>query len=229
MSLRIAFDLDGVLADLAGAYRAVERRLFGREDEAEGDIGTDSPEPPDGAPPDARADRRDEADRRAAALAAAARRREQVWDAIASTRDFWTTLAPIEDGAVARLAALAARYGWEVVFVTQRPATAGETVQRQTQRWLAAQGFDLPSVLVVRGSRGALAAALGLDYLVDDTPQHCVDVRAESSAKPILIQRDPDPSRERTARGLGITVVRSVGEALDLLERAQESGGRSTP
>ena len=45
------------------------------------------------------------------------------------------------------------RHRWEVFFITQRPATEGQTVQRQTQRWLVEQGFDLPSVLVISGSR----------------------------------------------------------------------------
>lgn len=41
------------------------------------------------------------------------------------------------------------RHPWEVFFITQRPATEGETVQRQTQKWLVQQGFDLPSVIVI--------------------------------------------------------------------------------
>lgn len=230
MSLRIAFDLDGVLADLASAYRAVERRFFGAGAIAS-DTGT--PETPDwsenGASADPSETTMDAASRRAAALAAEARRRRQVWQAIVDTENFWTTLAPLEDGVVARLASLAARQRWEVFFVTQRPATAGETVQRQTQRWLATQGFDLPSVLVVRGSRGPLAAALDLDYLVDDTPQHCVDVRAESSAVPVLVLREADPAQERAAARLGITVVRSVHEALDMLEGARAAAAAGSP
>ena len=55
------------------------------------------------------------------------------------------------------------RRGLEVFFITQRPATVGQTVQRQTQYWLRQQGFDLPSVLVISGSRGAAAGALRLD------------------------------------------------------------------
>ena len=36
---------------------------------------------------------------------------------------------------------------WEVIFLTTRPSTAGELVQLQSQRWLAAHGFQYPSVL----------------------------------------------------------------------------------
>ena len=82
------------------------------------------------------------------------------------------------------------QHRWEVFFITQRPATDGDTVQRQTQRWLVEQGFDLPSVLVIAGSRGAAAAALRLDYHVDDSPQNCLDVMAAASAKAVLSRRD---------------------------------------
>jgi hypothetical protein len=87
------------------------------------------------------------------------RRRDAIWAAIHETPDFWTTLSPLDPAAVTRIHELMLRHGWEVFFITQRPATAGDTVQRQTQRWLHAHGFDLPSVLVTGGSRGAAAAA----------------------------------------------------------------------
>ena len=58
-------------------------------------------------------------------------------------------------------------------------------------------GFDLPSVLVLAGSRGAAAGALRLDYHVDDSAQNCLDVIADSSARPILIVPDNDGPRSR--------------------------------
>ena len=105
--------------------------------------------------------------------------------------------------------------------MTQRPATRGETVQRQTQRWLVRQGVDLPSVIVTKGSRGRLAAALHLDVLIDDTVQHCVDVLSESEAMPILVLRKPDAVIEGNAERLGIRVVRTVAESLDMLEEGE--------
>src|SRR4029453_4241615 len=79
------------------------------------------------------------------------RRREAVWAEIQATPDFWTTLQPIAEGGARRVHALMLQHRWEVFFITQRPATAGETVQRQTQRWLVDQGFDYPSVRVIPG------------------------------------------------------------------------------
>src|SRR5262249_11790929 len=109
----------------------------------------------------------------------------------------------------------------EVFFITQRPATLGDTVQRQTQRWLVQQGFELPSVLVVPGARGAAAAAFSLDYHVDDSPKNCIDVKSESSAKPILIVDSDDKETPATARRLGIRTATSIAEALDALEQAR--------
>lgn len=210
MPLRIGFDLDGVLADFAAAYRAVDERLHGS-----GAVPTRP-----GNPEEEAADQQETARSRPSPR----RRHDAVWQAIASTPDFWTSLNPIEPGAVARLYALSTRLQWEVFFITQRPATAGETVQRQSQRWLAAQGFDLPSVLVVSGSRGGAAAALSLDYHVDDSAKNCIDVKAASGARPLLIADPADEEVRDSARRLGIGLVASTSAALAVLEQAAQAG-----
>ena len=119
-------------------------------------------------------------------------------------------------------------YKWEVSFITQRPWTAGETVQRQTQRWLVKQGFDLPSVLVIPGSRGAAAAALRLDYHVDDSPRNCIDVRSESSAKLLLIVDSLEDAGAVAARQLGIGTADSISAGLDILEQATRARTQPT-
>jgi len=227
MTLRIGFDLDGVLADLASAYRDVDRRLFGAE--AAQDPAPESPGEDAGAEGgDADAATDDSGRGAARNLREERRRRQIVWHAIETTDDFWTTLRPTEEGVIERLAAAAARHRWEVFFITRRPETAGETAQRQTQRWLAAQGFALPSVIVTRGSRGKLAAALELDYLVDDTPQNCVDVVAEGRTRVILVNRSGDRAVADNARRLGLAVVGGASEALGLLEDAGRAAASPT-
>ena len=193
---RVAFDIDGVFADLSTAYGEVERRLRAKANEDGASVPAES-----GA--------------------------EAVWREISRIDGFWLGLEALESTAVDDLHRTAERLSWEVFFVTRRPETSGETSQRQTQRWLVAQGFELPSVLVVNGSRGRVADALALDALVDDLPSHCVDVKSESKAKPILMLRQGDDAVSRKARKLGIEVVTSMRECLGLLEGMSRRRGSS--
>lgn len=141
-----------------------------------------------------------------------------VWDAIRNVDNFWVGLDPLEPGIVRRLFDVSRRARWEVFFITQRPATAGDSVQRQTQQWLINQGFETPSVLTVPGSRGRAAQALDLDFLIDDLPRNCIDVASESRCRPLLVSRLADPDAEHTAERFKIAVVRSVSNALDVIE-----------
>jgi hypothetical protein len=218
VAYRIGFDMDGVLADFASAFHAVEGRLFpdvpklsAGEPETEAVVQDTAPESPAkvGNPHEAR------------------QRREAIWAEIRGTPNFWTTLVPTEAGSVRRLHQLALQHRWEVFFITQRPATDGDTVQRQTQHWLVAQGFDLPSVLVIAGSRGAAAGALRLDYHVDDNAQNCLDVMAASGARPILIATGPEKVNQ-TARKMGMAHFPSIGPALDLLDEVSAAASNPT-
>ena len=218
MAVRIGIDMDGVLADFATAFEDVERRLFGTASQVaverpEVAVAQEEEVADEGSP------RRSPREQR--------RRRDLIWNAIHSTPDFWTTLKPLDPGAVRRIHEMMIRHACEVCFITQRPATIGQTVQRQTQRWLHEQGFDMPSVLVISGSRGAAAAALRLNFHVDDSPQNCLDVASDSRARPILIVGEPDEIAERSAKRLRIGVARSVSEALDTLE--QQLSGTTQP
>lgn len=221
--------MDGVVADFAASYRDVERRLFGgrtpsRPDEPEREEEAREQRHTRGAP---HADPPGETPADSHPPAGLRRRQDQIWKEIEATTDFWATLRPVEDGAVRRIHELMLRHRWEIFFITQRPATAGDTVQRQTQRWLVEQGFDLPSVLVIGGSRGAAAAALRLSYHVDDSPQNCIDVRRDSRARPLLIVPGDDPHTVNSARRLGIGVAPSLSACLDILDKATRA--RSQP
>jgi hypothetical protein len=216
MPTRVGFDVDGVVADFAGAYREIEARLFG-----------DRP----GRPDEPEREEREQASAAGSADSQAPkelrRRRDLIWREIQNTPNFWLTLHPIEEDCIRRIHELMLQHAWEVFFITQRPSTAGATVQRQTQQWLVRQGFDLPSVLLISGSRGGAAAALGLTYYVDDNPQNCLDIRTGSSARPLLIAPGDDQDAAASARKLGIGVAPSLSASLDILEKA--SAAQSQP
>lgn len=218
MPLRIGFDMDGTLADFESAFHHVETRLFGRDSHM--DAGQPEKEAEEGpvnvAVDDKKADRASVAQ----SWAEGRRRRDQIWDEIRKTPDFWSSLKAIDPHAVQRIHDLTIRHKWEVFFITQRPYTEGETVQRQTQRWLIKQGFDMPSVLVIGGSRGAAAAALRLDYHVDDSAQNCLDVAADSGARPLLLVADRSDATIQQARKLKIGTAPTIAAALDVLDKA---------
>ncbi len=139
---------------------------------------------------------------------------QKLWEHVRGIEDFWAALSEIEPGAVARLGALANEHQWEVLFLTQRPPSAGDRAQVQSQRWLEAHGFDYPSVFVVSGSRGRIADALQLDVVIDDRPEHCLDVALDSRALPILVWRDDPALVPAGVARHGIEVVPTFSQAL---------------
>jgi hypothetical protein len=235
--LRIAFDLDGVLADMEGELLRQSKILFGERvitqiqqqtppetpalpaETPTDAAGTAASGPSDTPAPETPAD----STQPAVKLQLTARQVSRLWRHIATIEDFWESLNEIEPGVIARLGTLAIDRRWEVIFLTKRPETAGSTSQVQSQRWLESKGFTLPSVFVVQGSRGRIAASLSLDFVIDDRPENCLDVVADSKARAILVWREDEKLMPAAARRLGIGTVKSVDECLDILTEVDAS------
>src|SRR5687768_10959988 len=115
MPLRIGFDMDGVLADFAQAFHAVESRLYGpgpelspgqpEREEAEQAAAADreaGDEEPPSPGPEAGPKSSSVEDFHTARKAARElrRRRDAIWNEIQKTPDFWMALKPIEEDAV---------------------------------------------------------------------------------------------------------------------------------
>jgi hypothetical protein len=222
--LRIACDLDGTVADMERALLREAEQLFGpgvslravmQPPEDEG-----GEEPLDGAGELAN----DPASGLGRVLTAHEIRR--LWSHVRKIENFWTTLDELESGAIQRFAELAENYRWHVVFMTRRPQTRGESAQRQSQRWLQEKGFDLPSVCIVARSRGAVAGALQMNAVIDDRPETCLDVVADSKAEPILVWRGGMSTVPSGLAGLGVTAVPSFHAALDRLEELATASRR---
>jgi len=230
MALRIGFDLDGVLADMESELVRQAEILFGesmtRRLEKRGAAAPPVAEaappapgsadaPPDFTPPLAR-------------LNMTSRQQRRLWHHVESIENFWEGLHELEPGVIQRLATLANDRRWEIIFLTKRPETVGATAQVQSQRWLASKGFTLPSVFVVQGSRGRIAASLGLDIVVDDRPENCLDVVVDSKARAILVWRAGEQQLPAAAQRLGIGVVTSVADCLEILMQI-DSAAREEP
>jgi hypothetical protein len=216
MALRIAFDIDGVVADMEGELVRQAKQLFG---EVAGTLGaapslqaTDDDVPAQEPPA-------------VESLNLTPRQQRKLWRHVESIENFWEQLEETEHGVIARLAALAADRRWETIFLTKRPRTAGATAQIQTQRWLQAKGYPLPSVYVVQGSRGRIAAALGVDIVVDDRPENCLDVVVDSKSRAILVWRADEQQLPPATRRLGIGVVGSTNACLDVLTQLEDANG----
>lgn len=234
MPLRVGFDLDGTVADMYSALHQEALKLFGEEVLRKAAYKSNTPPQQIGAEAISAADQAAAAAKSAKPeddsttnlamqeLHLSARQQMQLWDHVKKVEDFWTTLPELEPGIIARIAKTAADRQWEVIFLTTRPSTAGDLVQLQSQQWLAAHGFQYPSVYVVQRSRGKIADALGLDAFVDDRPENCLDIAVESKAKVILIWHGNVTDVPAGAKRLGVQPVQTISEALALLERLDD-------
>lgn len=191
--LRVAFDLDGVVADFQAAFLAMADTVL----------------------------ERDAIHRRTSPMpdldAVSAADAKRVWKAITETPNWWLGLAPYEPAQIAHLYQLARRFRWEVSFLTSRIPTAGDSVQFQSQAWLETYGFYMPAVVTVPGSRGEVANGLRLDVVIDDQFLNCLEVVGASQAKAILLIRTGDEELERQAIDRGIGVVHRLDEAIQVL------------
>lgn len=225
MPLRVGFDLDGTLADMSSALHREALNLFGDEatvtdanarmpaltGEQGGKSSDNDPQEDERTSTDAMQQ-----------LQLTARQRTALWDHVKNIDNFWFTLPELEPGIIARLATTALVRRWEVIFLTTRPSTVGDLVQRQSQRWLEAHGFQYPSVYVVHRSRGKISDALQLDAFVDDRPENCLDIAVESKAKVILVWHGNLTEVPAGVTRVGVQPVATIAEALALLERLDD-------
>ena len=103
---------------------------------------------------------------------------DKVWETIHTTKNFWSTLAPIEPSVL--LDDVEDLH--TPIFITSRVPVAGIlSVEQQTQGWLNMIKFvTWPTVLVVPhwSQKRALIEALRLDAYIDDKPdtvRHLLD------------------------------------------------------
>ena len=97
-----------------------------------------------------------------------------IWDKIKNTRNFWMSLNRAKGVTSQNLRSLAKLH--DLVFITARVATKGWSVQQQSAAWLSLElGLKYPTV-IEESNKGPLAAALRLDYFIDDRPKNCLEI-----------------------------------------------------
>ena len=129
MALRIAFDMDGVFADMDSELVRQAETLFGQA-VATQPVETANPALAGNTPPGQPAEpRAPDHEISLARLQMTTRQQRQLWSHIESIENFWETLKEIEAGSVRRLASLATTNGWEIIFLTKRPRSGGATAQ----------------------------------------------------------------------------------------------------
>jgi phosphoglycolate phosphatase-like HAD superfamily hydrolase len=125
--MRLAFDLDGTVADMHSALVREARRLF---------PGIDPSEVPTSATPErlgaGSPERAEQTESSLSIGHLSSRQQSELWKAVCDQENWWETLAEIEPGALARLYRLVKDRKWELMFVTSRPETRGDTAQAQS-------------------------------------------------------------------------------------------------
>src|SRR4030095_11841771 len=101
MSLRLGFDMDGVVADLNAALVREALRLFPGVEPRIGAGASVAPPAPDPDAPDV-----DPSELTPASLPLTRRQERQLWDEVQQIENFWETLDETEPGIIQRLGGL---------------------------------------------------------------------------------------------------------------------------
>lgn len=147
----IGIDLDDVLANFIEKYIAICNRLHGK--------------PPIGTEP---------IDWEWSNLGMTKEQMDEAWAEVRQTYNFWDSLSKEKGATRDQMEQLDSQHN--LYFITARLATTGDSIQHQSCRWLLNEfGLAFPTVLVTY-DKGPLAAALKLDYFIDDRPKNVIEI-----------------------------------------------------
>lgn len=143
-----------------------------------------------------------------------ARWKRPPWDAT----NGWEQLPLLDGQGLARAVDHVRRNRWEAYAITARPAARGRSVQQQTRRWLAAHDALELSVVIDPGNRAAIARALALDWVIDDTLEQCCHTTLETPARAIWIAPEPSTEQLRETEFAGCDQAANLSAAIDIIE-----------
>lgn len=149
--MRIAIDLDGVIADFIWSFSAVAAELGLIPERYRTSVQQSWTLPFNHNP---------------------------VWKIVKSRWNWWMTLEPIATHV--EIAAMNKAIGeHDVYFITSRPRGRGLSAELQARYWLAGIGVDVDGASVIAtktGTKGALCQALDIEAMLEDCPDNLEDL-----------------------------------------------------
>jgi 5'(3')-deoxyribonucleotidase len=151
--LLIAVDVDGVLADFTYSARQMAKGLFGKpaDDVVQTEWGFTS-------------------------VGLTETEESILWKNIHQTPNFWYGLRRLPNTSL--LPELVERH--DVVFITNRMETGGDTACDQTTKWLINNFRILRPRVILASEKGPVIHRLGVDVFIDDKPSNLRQVREVS-------------------------------------------------
>lgn len=145
--MRVAFDIDGVIADFVRSFTKIPWNIFGDHTF----VPWTTPEQEQwGFPPHFQY--------------------ERTWEYVKAQYNWWMTLKPlINNYEIAMLNNAIDNH--DVYFITSRPRTKGFSAETQSKLWLSSIGVisEHASVIATQaGKKGVLCKALDIDVAIDD-------------------------------------------------------------
>lgn len=203
--MRIAFDLDGVLANFVQRYQTDFIRLTGKDLFQEGDIHN----PPVWDWPQYRGYSDEEV--------------AMVWKHIKNSPIFWKSLLPLPGVYDLELVIRAIEDSHDVYYVTSR---VGATAKRQSEHWIRTHlkydSMNDPTVLI-SGKKGAIANALNIDVFVEDNRDNAYDITCYSPNTRVYLlnynYNQPDPENDTTFHVSQESKVRRVNSLQEVIDR----------
>lgn len=162
---RIGLDCDGVLADFSGRFIQMANFKYGLQLRPEDQHGWAHQ-----------------------SLGLSDKQADELWTEIKRTQNWWlSSLEPMPDTHVLTYA----KDKYRIYFITSRVPSAGLSLEDQTAMWIRRHFFIPNPTVIVSSHKGPLAAALNLDYFLDDRPENTLNVRAFSPFTKVFIHSAP--------------------------------------
>ncbi len=192
--MKLAFDLDSVVADFSSAFAAVLHQTSGRKLLRDGFVPRVWEWPADaGYTP---------------------KEVEKAYAFVDDSYDFWLNMRELPDMATLRLMWPSLVRNHDIYFLTSR--TKGQDIKWQTEMWLTLKlgaGMEVPTpTVILTREKGHVCRALEIDAFVDDNLQNCMDVLWQSKTRVYCLDY---PYNQTSNTSPWLKRIKTLGEMFD--------------